>query len=121
MREIHSNGEDYIFFNVHSGAVCAGRPCVVHNRQVHRMSRWPLWWSNKTLTFYRACGHGLYHPDPDQFHYWVDRGTLAAKLEHHCDGCCGWHDYDSPDDLTEIRVDNPRGIEATGGLEPADG
>jgi hypothetical protein len=72
---------------VHPGAVCEGRPCVIHNPTDHHMRTWPLLWRDDRAIFERVCEHGVGHPDPDQFDYWRDIGQEAQGV-HGCDGCC---------------------------------
>lgn len=71
---------------VHPGAVCEGRPCVIHSPTDHHMRGWPLLWRDDRGIFERICEHGVGHPDPDQLYYW--RETGPAEAVHGCDGCC---------------------------------
>lgn len=65
--------------NVHDVALCSGRPCVVHNPTDHHMRGFRLLWRNDRAIFERICPHGIGHPDPDQYAYWLD--TLPALTD----------------------------------------
>lgn len=75
--------------NVHDESLCEGRPCVIHNPSGHRMSGWPLHWRGDRGIFERICIHGVGHPDPDQFDYWLERDGELYEAVHGCDFCCG--------------------------------
>lgn len=68
---------DVQVFNVHHSALCAGRPCTIHNRSDHRLRSWPQAWVNGRIM--RQCEHGQFHKDPDE------PGRKRCKK---CDGCC---------------------------------
>lgn len=76
---------------VHPAHECQGRHCVLHDPSDHHLSRMPLQWRNDRAIFERICPHGVGHPDPDQFSYWVltmGRDGAESAQAHGCDGCC---------------------------------
>lgn len=73
--------------DVHGESSCAGRTCVIHNPTAHHMSEFPLHWRHDRGIFERICEHGIGHPDPDQFDYWIETGQESQGV-HGCDGCC---------------------------------
>lgn len=75
----------HVLTNIHSPRLCTGRPCVIHNRTDHHMRSWPLHWRDDRGIFERICGHGVGHPDPDQFEYWRRTGQSSQTIH----GCCG--------------------------------
>lgn len=75
-------------FNVHDESKCRGRVCVVHSPTDHAMSEWELHWREARGIFERICSHGVGHPDPDQFPFWVETRQMS-QVTHGCDGCCG--------------------------------
>lgn len=97
-----------VVYNVHDPALCAGRPCPIHNASQHSMSDFPQHFREDRGSMERICPHGIGHPDPDDLPYQTHkeanrlqahgpdefpRGyyeTLAAEIvsTHGCDGCC---------------------------------
>jgi hypothetical protein len=79
-------------FNVHSATDCKGRSaCPIHKRTEHSMRKFPQLWRTDRGIMERICPHGIGHPDPDQWEYFVSRmGETRARYEffHGCDGCC---------------------------------
>jgi hypothetical protein len=63
------------------------RDCVIHNPSYHHMHSWYIVWRDDRKIFERLCRHGYAHPDPDQFDFWRQRGSMYESL-HNCDGCC---------------------------------
>lgn len=83
------NGE--YLTGVHPALECEGRHCVLHDPSEHHLSHMPLHWRPDRAIFERICSHGVGHPDPDQFSYWVlsmGRENAEAAMIHGCDGCC---------------------------------
>lgn len=76
-----------IFDRTHERSAVCDEGCVIHNRTDHRMRWWPLKWRGDRGIFERVCRHGVGHPDPDQFPYWVSVGEEGQGV-HWCDGCC---------------------------------
>lgn len=76
-----------LLFNVHSGEVCGGRPCVIHSPTKHHMRTWPLHWRDDRAIFERFCEHSVGHPDPDQHDYWQETDQMHQSV-HGCCGCC---------------------------------
>lgn len=78
---------DGAVMRVHSGQMCKGETCVVHNPTEHSMRDWPLHWREDRGIFERICSHGTGHPDPDQYEFWrsTNQGWQAI---HGCCGCC---------------------------------
>lgn len=68
---------DVQVFNVHHSALCAGRPCPIHNRSQHELRSWPQVWVDGRVM--RECEHAVDHKDPDE------PGRKRCKK---CDGCC---------------------------------
>ncbi len=81
---------DATLTNVHSGELCAGRFCVVHNPSPHHMREWRLNWRDDRGMMERICPHGIGHPDPDDLAYKTSVNPWDAEYEgvHGCDGCC---------------------------------
>lgn len=89
--------EGLVLSNVHDWQQCqtvsgagedlAPRDCVIHRPSGHHMRDFQLHWRSDRGIFERICQHGVGHPDPDQFAYWRERGTMAEAV-HGCDGCC---------------------------------
>lgn len=76
---------------VHFEEDCRARPCVIHSPTDHVMSEWELIWRTDRAIFERVCEHGIGHPDPDQFAYWVQafgQREADAMAVHGCDMCC---------------------------------
>lgn len=73
--------------NVHSDTECEGRRCIIHRQTHHHMAHWPLHFRQDRFIWERVCEHGIGHPDPDQFDYWVSTGRTGEAV-HGCDGCC---------------------------------
>ncbi len=83
---------DTLVERVHSPYACSGQVCVIHNPTVHRLSSWPMVWRADRGIVERVCTHGIGHPDPDQFEFWLSHGR-PEEVVHGCDGCCagpGW-------------------------------
>lgn len=81
-------GDDYVLVNVHAETVCRAYPCVIHRPTEHHMSSWYLHWRGDRGIFERLCPtHGVGHPDPDQFDYWVSINQEWQTV-HGCCGCC---------------------------------
>lgn len=84
----HSNVEVI----AHSPESCAGqRACPIHKRSVHPMRAMAQHWRGDRGIMERICEHGVGHPDPDQYEFWVaTKGILTADAEmvHGCCGCC---------------------------------
>jgi hypothetical protein len=65
---------------------------VIHNPSDHAMRgfpthfRMPMPWDIKGPHTERICPHGVGHPDPDDYEYWLSRGQNYGV--HGCDGCC---------------------------------
>lgn len=72
---------------VHSGAVCAGRTCILHNPLDHHMRGWRLYYRSDRGMFERICPCGIGHPDPSQFDFWLEM-NMAYEIVHGCCGCC---------------------------------
>ena len=72
---------------VHWPRRCSGQVCVVHSPTEHGLSSWPLVWREDRGIVERLCTHGIGHPDPDQFTFWLSSGR-SYELVHGCDGCC---------------------------------
>lgn len=79
--------------NVHDPALCAGRPCTIHNRSDHHMRSWPQNFRPDRGIMERICEHGVGHPDPDDLDWRPE--TSDGRVEgrdtagiHGCDGCC---------------------------------
>ena len=83
--------------NVHSDVECAGRRCIVHRQTWHHMAGWPLSYRYDRRIWERTCAHGVGHPDPDQFDYWVKIGHEWEAV-HGCDFCCKGNDLYQPDE-----------------------
>lgn len=84
----HLVGDDgLVLSGIHDIRQCYKRSCVIHSPTKHRMSTWPLHYRGDRKIFERICEHGIGHPDPDQYDFWVDIGRTANKV-HGCDGCC---------------------------------
>jgi hypothetical protein len=54
---------------VHPPSACAGRGCPLHHPSRHHMRLWPMRWNTNARTVERQCGHGRWHPDPDDLAY----------------------------------------------------
>jgi hypothetical protein len=67
---------------IHPDATCSGR-CPIHAPSNHHMATWPLHWNEAFSFMERACGHGLFHPDPDDI-----KVRALGQDRHRCDGCC---------------------------------
>lgn len=79
---------DVTLDNVHSEALCLGRPCVVHNPSDHGMRSWKLNWRGDKGQMERICpDHGTGHPDPDDMLYQAAQGREYLRI-HGCCGCC---------------------------------
>jgi hypothetical protein len=81
------------FLNMHDEALCAGKPCVIHNLTKHSMRKFklhirvPRLWDIKPQHAERICPHGVGHPDPDDMAFWISVGESSMGV-HGCDGCC---------------------------------
>jgi hypothetical protein len=67
------------------------RYCTLHNPMEHPLDKHTLIWRDDRHLFERICNHGIGHPDPSQYDYWVElKGEAYADAEssHGCDGCC---------------------------------
>lgn len=74
-----------VLTNVHASALCAGRPCPIHNLTDHAMRSWRQHFRDDRGIMERICPHGVGHPDPDDvFNLTPERGGGI----HGCDGCC---------------------------------
>lgn len=74
---------------VHSGAVCYGEFCSIHNPSMHPLREAPLNWRSDTRVMERICEHGVGHPDPDDANYrMATQGKRYEGTIHGCDGCC---------------------------------
>lgn len=75
--------------NVHSRAQCAAHDaaCVMHNPTEHHMSSWTQLWREDRKIVERMCGHGVGHPDPDQWPHWQRTNRMYEQV-HGCCGCC---------------------------------
>jgi hypothetical protein len=51
------------------------------------MRGWTLHWRGDRGIFERICEHGVGHPDPDQFDYWIET-RQKHQMVHGCCGCC---------------------------------
>ena len=81
----------YRMVNTHSPDRCEGEVCVLHNMTDHPMRDFPQHWRGDRYLMERICPHGVGHPDPDQWDFFVAaRGEKWASAEfiHGCDGCC---------------------------------
>lgn len=78
-REHPLEHSDQILYGVHHSALCAGRPCTVHNRSDHHLRGWPQVWDGEGHRVMRECPHGVMHRDPDQ---------PGRRRCIRCDGCC---------------------------------
>lgn len=78
----------------HPAALCEGQEaCPLHNRSIHPMRAMAQLWRSDRKIIERTCEHGIGHPDPDQWWYWLEalgEGGAKAQMQHGCDGCCGW-------------------------------
>lgn len=72
---------------VHNAWLCAGRTCVLHNPLNHGMRDWKLHYRSDRGIFERICSHGIGHPDPSQFEFWMEMNAMYEAV-HGCDGCC---------------------------------
>ena len=52
------------------------------------MSTFPLVWRNDRGIFERTCPHGIGHPDPDQFDYWMRSDRMYESVHGCCGVCC---------------------------------
>lgn len=80
-----------VLVNVHTQDKCAGQPCAVHNPTHHHMAAWPHVWNDVLISMWRACEHGMIHPDPDDLQFLRSRygdDAATAQSMHVCDGCC---------------------------------
>lgn len=77
---------------VHLRADCSSEtPCMFHYPTEHPMTEFPYHWRDDRMIMERLCPHGIGHPDPDQYQYWVNqegRREADAQMVHGCDGCC---------------------------------
>lgn len=75
--------------NVHAPVSCEGRSCPIDNPSHHFMFLWPMQWNDMSDRFERECECGAWHPDPDQFSYWME-SHLMDRLMHRCceNRCC---------------------------------
>lgn len=83
-----------LVMRVHDREQCESRAsaCVIHRPSDHSMREFRLHWRADRGIFERICSHGVGHPDPDQYGYWVERWgerEAEAQMIHGCDGCCG--------------------------------
>lgn len=88
--EIWQIGEHRIG-GVHLREDCRTTPCVLHSPTSHKMSKWPIIWRTDRHLFERICKHGIGHPDPDQFAFFVEvlgQAKADAEMVHGCDLCC---------------------------------
>lgn len=80
--------------NTHDPAHCKDQPCAIHHPSDHHMQDWTLTASMKHgyCTLYRVCVHGLWHMDPDDFVYHLERGNapvIEESMKHGCEcQCC---------------------------------
>lgn len=82
------NGFFRVYHNIHLESKCQGRPCVIHWPTKHHMRTWRLHYRDDRNIFERICaGHGVGHPDPDQYHYWAETNQEWQAV-HGCCGCC---------------------------------
>lgn len=96
--DLENNTEYYIMG--HDPATCMfPNRCVLHNRSDHHMRGWTQIWRGDRAIMERICPHGIGHPDPDQWYFWVmmygesSNGLSQAhriqnEMVHGCDGCC---------------------------------
>lgn len=80
-----------ITLRCHGPEECSGRPCPLHNRSDHAMRSFRQHWRDDRGLMERICPHGIGHPDPDTWDYYVEHhGERYASAEfiHGCDGCC---------------------------------
>lgn len=97
-----------VVINVHDPALCAGRPCPIHNVSQHSMSEFPQHFREDRGCMERICPHGVGHPDPDDIPFQIQREAdllqsvgpdefprgyyeflaAGAVFVHGCDGCC---------------------------------
>ncbi len=80
----------------HDPAICAGRPCTLHNRTDHHMRQWRQHWRPDRQLMERICSHGVGHPDPDS--------PPSTDMVHGCDGCCALLDLDAELSSVEQRA-----------------
>lgn len=81
------HNEDVVLYQVHHETNCQGEPCAIHNRTNHSLRDWPQNWRDDRGIIERVCPHGIGHPDPDQYEYWM-RTNQPWQVIHGCDGCC---------------------------------
>lgn len=89
LTESYTMPDGSVLRNVHVSEKCAGRPCVIHAPSAHHMLDMPLVWDNTDHSFFRACEHGILHPDPDdlRFKLSLPSGDDGWGV-HRCDECC---------------------------------
>lgn len=77
----------------HSPERCAGqKACPLHKRTNHSMRAFPQHFRWDRGLMERICPHGIGHPDPDQWDFFVavyGEERAHAEFIHGCDGCCG--------------------------------
>lgn len=69
---------DQIVEGVHPASWCSGW-CVVHSPSDHWMRDYDLGFDLSLKAFYRTCGHGARHQDPDERTYWTEQLESSAK------------------------------------------
>lgn len=92
--EIVENHHEYLLEsgqrlgNVHAKEQCGSKPCSLHGPSAHPLNKAPRSWQIGMI--FRACGHGVDHPDYDSIAYLLDRDGAVAVAHKCCDAkCCG--------------------------------
>jgi NTP pyrophosphatase (non-canonical NTP hydrolase) len=92
MEEYGLENSDYVLSYAHSEFRCAHRSmCPIHKLTDHPMRSFPQHWRADRGLMERTCPHGIGHPDPDAWEYYLEVGGLArvvSEFTHGCDGCC---------------------------------
>lgn len=70
---------------VHHESRCAATWCCIHKPSNHPLNTAPLVWDGEAGMMFRLCGHGLFHPDPDDLVIQLGQAVFVHRV---CDGCC---------------------------------
>jgi hypothetical protein len=62
---------DQVVSGIHAAQTCSG-PCAIHSPTPHWMRQYTLAYDVEKSCFYRTCGHGDTHQDPDERTRWTN-------------------------------------------------
>mgnify|MGYP007099122171 CR=1 FL=1 len=84
-----------VVINVHTGGMCVGQFCTIHNPSDHPLSLAPQKWSDIYGVMLRVCVHGKNHIDIDEPPRTNSSYRAAwSKFCEYCDGCCRFKETD---------------------------